>query len=435
MSSPSIDALSEDDGRPPATRDALTVVTGVLDDVVADRMETNRRAARLAAGIVDAIALARRNPFIFTELTGGPASEIAERAVILDVALRLQVTEHEVRNLAHVAETAQQNLPWLWRRALDGFALFSLLETTVTGLLRLAVREDADAEERAAAAEARAIVDAATSEWVVTCTPATFRRRLNTLLDRLDPRSADVRHADALQRRRVMVEDAGDGMAWLSAYLPTIDALAIKRRLTSTAKHVQKDPRETRTRDQIRADLLGAWLRGDGTPTAVRTKIFVTIPVALLAGASTDGDRCGMCGGTAEQARLVGHGPVDPLTAKQLFLDAKAFHRVITDPVRSVILDVDRRSYRPTTAQRDHLILTHGTCARDGCTRLALDADIDHDRPWAHGGLTNARNLRPLCPPDHAARHGTTFAYRSRSDGSVEVTTPTGHVTTQPPPF
>ena len=142
-----------------------------------------------------------------------------------------------------------------------------------------------------------------------------------------------------------------------------------------------------------------------------------------------------MCGGFAEQARLVGHGPIDPLTAKQLFLDATAFHRVVTDPIRGVILDMDRRSYRPTTAQRDWLTLRHGTCARDGCTRLALDADIDHDNPWSQGGTTNAANLRPLCPPDHTTRHRTTFTYRTRTDGSVQVTTPTGHTTSQPPPF
>ncbi|HEX5857317.1 MAG TPA: DUF222 domain-containing protein, partial [Microbacterium sp.] len=391
MTSPVIGPLSEDE-EPAPSSDALLVVTGVLDEVLADQMETHRRAARRAAGIVDAVALARRYPHVFTQLTGNAGVEMAERAVLFDVALRLQVTEHQVRNMAHTAETAQGRLPWLWQRALDGFAPFALVEATVLGLARLAVRDDADETAHAAEAAACRIVDAATSEWAVACTPATFRRRLHALLDRLDPRDPSVRHADALQDRRVLVQDAGDGMAWLSAYLPAIDALAIKRRLTSTAKHAQKDKRECRTRDQIRADLLTAWLRGDDTDTAVRTKIFVTIPITLLASTRTGpgaadhagaggGDRCGMCGGFAEQARIVGHGPLDPLTAKQLFLNAKAFHRILTDPIRGVTLDLDRRAYRPTTAQRDFLTLQHGTCARDGCTRLALDTDLDHDQP------------------------------------------------------
>src|SRR5688572_8352397 len=123
MTSPVIGPLFEDEEPPPSTN-ALLVVTGVLDGVLADQMETHRRAARRAAGVVDAVVLARRYPHVFTELTGDAGVEMAERAVLFDVALRLQITEHQVRNMAHTAETAQGRLPWLWQRALDGFAPF-----------------------------------------------------------------------------------------------------------------------------------------------------------------------------------------------------------------------------------------------------------------------------------------------------------------------
>lgn len=244
-------------------------------------------------------------------------------------------------------------------------------------------------------------------------------------------------------------------MSWFMAYIPTVEAIAAKRRLTSTAKHLQKDPDECRTRDQIRADLCSAWLRGVGTDTAVKTKIFVTIPVELLAaerdaaGAATaekangeraNGENAGAhparpagpprpAGPSPREAELVGHGPIDPLTAKQMFLDTKAFRRVIIDPIRSVIIDMDRRSRHATQAQREWLILQHGTCARDGCTRLAQDADIDHTTPWAHGGTTDLNELRPLCPRDHTHRHLTRAIYRNRPDNTVQVTTPTGHTT------
>jgi hypothetical protein len=95
---------------------------------------------------------------------------------------------------------------------------------------------------------------------------------------------------------------------------------------------------------------------------------------------------------------------------------------------------MDRRSRRATPAQRDWLVLQHGTCAVDGCTRLALDADIDHETPWARGGKTNLEELRPLCPRHHVDRHRTRAVYRSRPDGSVEVTTPTGFRSSAPPP-
>jgi len=96
----------------------------------------------------------------------------------------------------------------------------------------------------------------------------------------------------------------------------------------------------------------------------VKTKLFVTVPVQLLAGEPVP----------VEQASIVGGDTIDPLTAKQLFLDAKGFRRVITDPIKAVIIDMDRRTYRPTQAQRDWLTLQHGTCSRDGCTHLAIDA-------------------------------------------------------------
>lgn len=135
-----------------------------------------------------------------------------------------------------------------------------------------------------------------------------------------------------------------------------------------------------------------------------------------------------------QKAELVGHGPIDALTAKQIFLDVGVFRRVIVDPIDSVVLDMERRSRRATPAQRDRLVLQHGTCARDGCTRLAQNADIDHETPWSQGGRTNIDELRPLCPRDHVNRRLTRAIYRSRPDRTVEVTTPTGFRTSPPGP-
>ncbi|MGO4679758.1 hypothetical protein AB4078_07715, partial [Microbacterium sp. 2MCAF23] len=137
---------------------------------------------------------------------------------------------------------------------------------------------------------------------------------------------------------------------------------------------------------------------------AVKTTVFVTVPIGLLAGVNPGSAFgvaaiAGVAATTASagsslspagnpvasgtEAQLVGHGPIDPATARQAFLDATGFRRVITDPVRGVVLDMDRRTYRPTKAQRDWLVLQHGTCARDGCDRLALDADLDHAQMWS----------------------------------------------------
>ncbi|WP_300266273.1 HNH endonuclease signature motif containing protein [Microbacterium sp.] len=408
-------------------RDAAFVVAHALDDLQCAEIDMNRYAARRAAQIADAVSLARRNPEAYLLECGSDAADEAERAVIFDISLRLKRSEDDVRAELWTVQTAMRQLPTLWLHARDGFVSMYLVSRAVWALGRLQAPFNATPEQRAAEREAARLIDEATAEWAFSCSPENFLRRLRRLVKRLDPEPAEERHARALSDRRVAVEHEEDGMSWINAYVPTTEALAVDRRLTATAKQVKKgDPCEVRTIAQIRADLFSEWLRGVGTARAAQTKVFVTIPVQLLAG-----DGAAVL--PTPTAEIVGHGPIDPLTAKQLFLDTGVFRRVIVDPIDGVVIDMERRSRYATTAQRDWLILQHGTCSRDGCTRLALDADIDHRVPWAQGGRTNLGELRPLCPRDHASRHRTRAVYRSRPDGSVEVTTPTGFRTTAPP--
>jgi hypothetical protein len=406
---------------------ATAVASILLDDLTCTSNEANRHAARRSERIVEAIDLARRHPEIYTH---DADVAFAERSAILDIALRLRISEDHARALQHAAEWAMGHLPNLWAQAHDGFATLRQVEQTITQLAPLDLPVDAPQEVVDAVHAVYAQVDVAASEWVLSCPPEAFRRHLKALVDRIAGDLAARRHTRAMADRKVTRSDAGDGMTWLTALVPTPQAEAIMGRLTATAKHMQKHERNGRTRDQIRADLFADWLTGKGTDTAVKTKVFVTIPVQLLAGEPVP----------VEQARIVGGDTIDPLTAKQLFVDAKAFHRVVTDPVKGVVVDVDRRTYRPTRAQRDWIILNHGTCSRDGCTRLAVDAEVDHDRPWAEGGMTNLTDLRPLCSRDHVHRHRTKAIYRTRPGRTVEVTTPTGFTSTAPlddtpPPF
>ncbi|MBS1905002.1 MAG: DUF222 domain-containing protein [Actinobacteria bacterium] len=423
----------------------------MLDGLVEDEFAINRRAFRRAVGVQEVVAHVRRHPEIYTVGDRVDDLDHAFRSVVFEVSLRLQISEDEVRRTLCTVETAQESLPLMWERAEDGFAAMRFVDAAVGAALRLRAPVGATPEQQEYATGAIALIDRASAEWVLHLSLPAFRRRLKVLADRLDPEPAAQRHGRGMADRRVVLEEAEDGMSWIMALVPTVKAVAIKRRLTSTAKHLQKDKREQRTRDQLRADLFTDWLCGVGTSTAVKTTVFVTVPVGLLSGGSpTDSASEGtvapggvpFASGEARNpvtslgwAQLVGHGPIDPLTARQAFLDAPAFRRVITDPVRGVVLDMDRRTYRPTTAQRDWLVLQYGTCARDGCTRLALDADLDHERMWARGGRTDVGNLRPLCPADHARNHRTRFHLRSRPDRTVQVTSPTGFHTTDPPPF
>ncbi|PKI91928.1 hypothetical protein CW368_03500 [Actinomycetales bacterium SN12] len=404
---------------PQSAGDVLGVL---LDDVTCSEVDANRYAARQAQRVVEAVQFARQHPEIYTIDADG---QMAERAVVLELSVRLRISQERVRELCVVAETAARDLPLLWQRARDGFASMHNVGVIVTAAGPLTSPVGAPREVRDAEAAALAKLDRAAHEWVLTCSSAALRQRAKKLVDRITGDTAARRHTRAMADRHVTLSPAGDGMSWITALLPTHEAVAAMGRLTATAKHIQKDKREGRARSQIRADLFSAWLRGIGTATAVKTKLFVTVPVQLLAGDPVP----------VEQASIVGGDTIDPITAKQMFLDARGFRRVITDPVKGVIIDMDRRTYRPTQAQRDWLILHHGTCSRDGCTRLAIDADLDHDRPWAKGGTTDLTQLRPLCPRDHTLRHRTRIRYRTRPDRSVQVISPTGYTSTTPPPF
>lgn len=437
----------------------------LLDDVEAQHVEANHQSVRRASRIADAIEHAAANPWVYAG-HGPRAVDIAERSAVFEIAARLHLPEPQVRGISVAVRAAREQLPVLWASASKGFASFASIEVATNAVVALlpalgagaadsslegSGSADSAAVARDASAAAIAVFDEKVTEFAMHLSPAAFRSRVRRLVEQLSGQLgielAARRHAFAMTERRVCVEPAGDGMAWVSALVPLIKAVAIKRRLTSTAKHRQKAGGRGLTRDQLRADLFCEWLMGDGTATAAKVKVFVTVPLDVLAGERLPGRAGGAHGAggvgvwpaaaapAAATAELVGHGPIDPATARQLFFDAKAFHRIATDPVSGIKLDMDRRTYRPTTAQRDWLILTHGTCARDGCNRLALDADLDHQIEWARGGKTNYANLAPLCPADHVIRHRSRLTFRQRPDGTVNVTSPTGFHTQEPPPF
>ncbi|MFE6736397.1 DUF222 domain-containing protein [Microbacterium sp. NPDC057650] len=406
----------------PVEVSAAEMLGFLLDDVSVAEFEVNRQAALRMERMLEVCETARRCPDVYAI---GADPDMAERGVIADLALRLRASEEQVLADVSNVRTAKSLLPTLWSRARTGFAPMRLVEYTIGEAQLLRAPDGCPEETRTAADAAIAELDRRAAEWVLRCSPVAFRRRVRTFVVSVLGDAASRRHARAMADRKVRSTPAGDGMSWMAALVPTHRAEAAMRRLNSTAKHLQKAERDGRSRDQVRADLFLDWLCGEGTSAPVQTKVFVTIPIQLLAGQPVP----------VEQARVVGGDVIDPLTAKQIFLNAKSFHRVVTDPIKGVVVDMDRRSYRPTRAQKDWLILNHGTCSRDGCTRLAVDAEFDHDKPWASGGTTDLDQLRPLCPTDHKHRHRLRFAYRTRPDKTVQVTTPTGFQTEPPPPF
>ena len=429
--------------------DDAFALRSLLFEAEAEQVEANRRLARQCESLADVLQYARSCPELYVGAdhvaarpdapVGGPG-ELAVRCAALEASSRLRMTEHRVRSLAAIAAQARGQLPRVWQAARDGFVTIEHVKVIAGQLVAFAARPELIAD-----------FDALMREVAISATVPGTRRQAREVADRLTARTRTARHAAAFARRHVYVDPAPDGMSWVCALVATERAHGIDRTLTATAKHLSVQQRDGRTISQIRADLFADLLTGAGGaagPTGagaagapsvktVTTKVLVTIPLDRLtpAAQATVRPGTGRAGLDLNRDCLIpGVGPIDDATARQLLLDAGAFTRVITDPVTGVILDMDRRSRRATPAQRDWLALLHGTCLRDGCDRLAIDADIDHHCAY-HGpgrGPTDIANLDPMCDPDHTVKDATLLRHRRRDDGSIEVEFPSGHRTENP---
>jgi hypothetical protein len=133
---------------------------------------------------------------------------------------------------------------------------------------------------------------------------------------------------------------------------------------------------------------------------------------------------------------LDGYGPIDAATARKLTAHAPSFQRILTHPVSSTILDVDRASYRPPADLKRWLAIRDGTCRFPGCGRAARHCDLDHTTGWAQGGPTSAGNLAHLSERHHTVKTESLWKVHQHPGGILTWTSPTGAIrTTDPPPF
>jgi hypothetical protein len=208
-------------------------------------------------------------------------------------------------------------------------------------------------------------------------------------------------------------------MEWISACLPAADILAIDSRLDDLARGLAREGDE-RTVAQLRADAFAdvlldrdgrAFRRfGDARPTVV-----VTVPIDVLTGASATG------------AELVGYGPIDAQTARDLAAEAPVLRRMFTDPRDDTMLGLGRTRYRPTDDLRLFLTVRDERCRFAGCTRRAQTSDLDHSRAWEDGGSTDPANLAHLCRGHHRLKHDSRWRLEAtHPDGTIDWVSPTG---------
>lgn len=195
---------------------------------------------------------------------------------------------------------------------------------------------------------------------------------------------------------------------------------------TQAAQAAQAD---TRTADQIRADVLTDLLLtaapaidptrtddGPGTLGAIRARIQVVVP-ALSVLNPDDENR--------DPAQLIGHGPIDIGLAKQLAVATPVpWDRVITHPITGAVLRTD--TYHRTAAIDQHVRARDRHCRMPGCALPAVSCEVDHTRDHALGGPTDVGNLATLCQRHHSMKQFTDWTVEQVGGGVLRWVSPAG---------
>ncbi len=264
--------------------------------------------------------------------------------------------------------------------------------------------------------DARAVVDEVMADapgWTTT----QIRRRVRRLCILIDPESAADRYRKRVQERRVVSSANVDGTADLTGYdLPPDRVAAAARHVDHLARQLRRRG-ETRTMDQLRADVFLDLLCGTGKPDGGKGAVFLKVDVATLVG---------LCD---EPGDLGGYGPVVADLARQLAAGQPdvEWRYAITDPDTDRICRVGTTRRRPTTAQRRHVEARDETCIFPGCVTPSPDCDLDHRVPWAQSHDTGVDNLAAECELDHTIRHSAGWSYAAHGDADWIWRSPLGH--------
>jgi hypothetical protein len=240
----------------------------------------------------------------------------------------------------------------------------------------------------------------------------------------LDPELAKDRFEEAVTERRVVLEPNHHGTTnLLGLDLPADQAQAAMRRINQLAK-MAKTADDSRTMDQVRADVFVDLLNGHHLKQGKgRGMVNISVELTTLAGLDDN------------PGELRGYGPVIADIARQVASEqSEAEHRVtVTENGTPVWTGTTRR--RPSTHQQRQVEARNPTCVFPGCRMPSAESDLDHTHAYSEGGPTEPENLAPLCRHDHQLKHTPGWKLKPTTPGHYQWTSPLGHTyTTGPDP-
>jgi len=409
----------------------LDTMGELIDDVVEADCAIARGAAKRAALIDQARswseATASLMPIDSSQVRRWTTARVARRSLVSELAAALRLPERSTENLIAESRSLLRELPATMTALTKGQISYRHAQVMIDHANSLP-------------AEARRAFEQSALPFAMKLPVSRFEHRARVLRERVHPESIDLRHSTCRDKRELTLDPARDGMAWLTAYLPAVNAHAVFTRITDIAADLQV-PDEARTLTQLRADVFCDLLIDavtDPAPDAVldahsgtapdvahpprrrlgrgiRARVLITVPVLTLLGHGT------------EPAVLEGYGPIDLDTARDLAADAPGFVRILTHPETGAVLSLGRDRYAIPPDLRAWLRMRDETCRAPGCGAPARRCDLDHTKDWQHHGLSNHGNLAHLCPKHHDQKHHTRWTVEHVGDGDLEWTSPTAH--------
>lgn len=346
---------------------------------------------------------------------GRALTDVVERGIRLELAAALRITERAADAMIILAEGVVRRYPAVLESMRGARMTERHAEILVAGLDEV----EPDLRE-GLVGEAVALAE--------TTAVGTFRRSLRRLIDDARAVTLAERHASAVQKRRLCVETAEDGMGWLMLYAPLVEVHAIHDRVTRMARVLVDREGDERTLDQARADVASDLLVEGRAPShpaeagGVRARVVLTVPaLALLSRDDRERDAAGHA-----PAVIDGVGPIPLERARDLVGTATGMMRVLTHPETGVVVSVGRTRYRPPPELRALARWRSARCMAPGCAVPADRCDLDHHVAWEDGGDTSLANLSPLCRGHHMVKHHGGWNIHARPDGSVEWMSPAG---------
>ena len=237
-----------------------------------------------------------------------------------------------------------------------------------------------------------------------------FRRTVRRAVASLAPEEFEAAFERACRNRTVKLTHVNEGMAWLSAYLPSVDAERVWAAIQSAANELTGDFSEY----QKLADAFVALICGGVESSSVGTEVQVVVALETLLGLNEEP------GVLKSSGEIVSVGKIRELA------ETSRLRRLVVEKATGKLIDYGRTTYRPPSAL-DHKVRARDVmCRAPGCTRSAEKTDLDHTTSWEEGGVTSESNLVALCRRHHNLKTHLDWSYQLMPDGTVLWITPEG---------